>query len=280
MRRVLFVLIDQLGEASGRALEMLKASRNAIVRWQVIVITLVTLFAVVACATTGYGVAGTTHESFLSTWAAQLEQYRAQFVERDAKIRAQAATVLDPDAIRRADDPWRTAVSRVFELSIMIRAQFEIAGRGESIKAFIAHMQSYPTPGLTDIWFLRQVEDVQREARDTDAKTQAVLENIDQTVRKGADWVREVEELARAQGMVTGKIEELQSLHKQAISYYGDLYRAQAIDQYRAQQQAQAAQNLLAVGAYLNQLNYQQQLLNTLNRPRTCSFFANMMTCQ
>jgi len=31
--------------------------------------------------------------------------------------------------------------------------------------------------------------------------------------------------------------------------------------------------------AYYNQLNYQQQLLNTLNRPRTCSFFYNSMTC-
>lgn len=72
---------------------------------------------------------------------------------------------------------------------------------------------------------------------------------------------------------------KLQSLHKQAVSYYEDMQRAQIAARYRAEQQSRAAQALMGMGMYLNQLNYQQQLLNTLNRPRTCNFIGNTMTC-
>ena len=40
------------------------------------------------------------------------------------------------------------------------------------------------------------------------------------------------------------------------------------------------AQALANMNAYYNQQRYQQELLNTLNRPRTCSFFFNSMTCR
>jgi hypothetical protein len=79
--------------------------------------------------------------------------------------------------------------------------------------------------------------------------------------------------------MLSGKDSELRSLHQQALSYCLDLRQAQAQDRYLAAQRAQAAQTLLATGAYLNQMNYQQQLLNTLNRPRTCVASGNIVTC-
>lgn len=235
------------------------------------------LLLLAACETVN--VPASTHQSFLATWNAQLEKYRADFIAKDVVIRAEDAKGFSPE-LRNVADPWRVLVSRTFELSMMIREEFTIAGRGEMIKAFIIHMQTNPTPGLSDVWFLRQAEDVQKEARDVDAKTHAFLQSFDEKVRKGPDWIREAEDLARAQGLVAGKIEELQSLHKQALNYYQDINRAQAEARYRTEQQAQAAQALMAMGVYLGQLNYQQQLLNTLNRPRNCTFFVNMMTCQ
>lgn len=225
----------------------------------------------------------TTHQGFVGAWESRLEKYRSDFTKKDAEIRGKAGRIIDAEVAASAD-PWKMVVPRVFELSLMIRDAFTIAGRGEAIKAFIQHMQTGPTPGLTDVWFQRQAEDLQQDARNVDTKTQAFLGSFDEKLRRGPEWMLEAEELARSQGMVAGRIEELQSLHKQAISYFKDMQQAGAEDSYRAEQQAvaqaQAARVLLGTAVYLNQVNYQQQLLNTLNRPRTCSFFANMMTCQ
>ena len=256
------------GAALGRKTAMRWLSELRMVAVMVIPLTLA------GCQTT---VVGTAHSSYLVTWSQRLDEYRRQFIEKDTQIRAKesvAAANLASDP-----DPWGRLVSRVFELSIDVREAYEIAGRGEAIKAFLAHMQSNPTPGLSDVWFLRQAEDLQREAKRVDERTQQFFRTFDQKVRQGPDWILEIEQLARDQGLVAGKAGELQSLNKQALSYYLDQRSAQQQDQYRAEQQARAADTLLAVGAYLSQLNYQQQLLNTLNRPRTCTFSSNSMAC-
>lgn len=242
--------------------------------WRDIVATVVLTTSVSACQTTAVS---TANNKYLATWNQRLEDYRRQFVEKDKQIRAKESVAAAN--LGSEPDPWSKLVSRVFELSIDVRDAYEIAGRGEAIKAFIAHMQSDPTPGLSDVWFLRQAEDLQREAKRVDEKGQQFFRTFDKKIREGPEWILEVEQLARDQGLVIGKTDELQSLNKQALSYYLDQHAAQQQDQYRAEQQARASETLLAVGAYLSQLNYQQQLLNTLNRPRTCTFSGNSMTC-
>ncbi len=85
-----------------------------------------------------------------------------------------------------------------------------------------------------------------------------------------------LEAVAKAQGILEGTTDELTALWSQARSYYGDLQLAQEADRHLARQRAQA---LFAMGAYLNQLNYQQQMINVLNRPRTCHALGNVVTC-
>lgn len=232
----------------------------------------------VACASQPTGQAS-VNKKYTTAWSAQLEKYRADFGSKDSVIRAEVAKGFGPD-LTNASDPWQVVVSRVFELSSMIRDCFTIAGRMEVLKAFIAHMESNPTPGLSDIWFQQQAANVQNEARSVDAKTNVFLQNFNSNAQLGANWFSDVDELARAQGLTEGKIEELRSLYKQAESYYRDAAHAKSEAQYQAEQQARTAQSLMATWGMLNQMNYQQQMINTLNRPRTCSFFANSMTCQ
>ena len=225
----------------------------------------------------------TTSEAFLRTWEAALDKYREDFSAKDLAIREKSRAPIQAE-LAASTDPWATLVTKVSELSGMVREEFTIAGRGEMMKAFIKHMETRPSAGLSDIWFLRQVEDLRGEARDVDEKSKNFFSSFDQRMRKDAKWILEFEGLAREQGMVAGKIEELQSLHNQAASYYQDIQQAKAADRYQfeknAEARANAAKALFAVSQYYNQLSYQQQLLNNLNRPRTCSFFANTMTCQ
>lgn len=228
-----------------------------------------------ACQTTAVG---TSRDKYLTTWAQRLEQYRAQFVEKDKEIRAKASQPVFA-GLAQDPNPWPQLVSRVSELCLEIREAFVIAGRGEALKAFLIHIQTDPTPGLTDVWFVQQAQDLEREARQLDAKGQQFVKSFDQRLRQGPDWVLEMENLAKAQGMLSGRVSELQSIHKQALSYFLDLQQSEAQDRYRAEQQARAAQMFFEMSAYLTQLNYQQQLLNTLNQPRTCMVGPNIVTC-
>ena len=220
----------------------------------------------------------TTRDRYVTAWINRLEQYRAQFVEKDKEIRAKASEQVFI-GLAQDPNPWPRIVSRVSELAVEVREAFVIAGRGEALKAFLIHIQTNPIPGLTDVWFVQQAQDLEREARQLDSKGQQFVKTFDQQLRQGPDWITEMENLSRGLGMLSGKDSELRSLHQQALSYFLDLRQAQAQDRYRAAQRAQAAQTLLATGTYLNQMNYQQQLLNTLNRPRTCTVNANFVTC-
>ncbi|MCL5062960.1 MAG: hypothetical protein M0Z70_08045 [Nitrospiraceae bacterium] len=212
-----------------------------------------------------------THQNYLSTWCERLERYRSEFIQKDKIIRAKDEQFGQIE-LAKVSDPWSVLISHVLESSIMIREAFTIAGRGEMIKAFIIFMETNPTPGLADVWFLRQTEDLRREEQDVIAKTKSFFASFEEKIRQGPEWVLEVEAIAKAQGMIAGKIEELQSLYKQAISYYKDMHHARIEEQ-------RIAQTLMITGMYLIQLNYQQQLINTLNRPRTCVFVGNVMTC-
>lgn len=154
-----------------------------------------------------------------------------------------------------------------------------IAGRGETVKAFAIHMGNKPSPDLTDNWFTQQTLSLKEQAAVVDSRTAQFFSTLDQRLRQGPEWVREVELLARAQGVVIGKAKELELLYHETIAYYRDQQAAQIADAQRAYQQQQAAQAVLNTLAVLANMNYQQQLINSLNRPRTCTFVGNFMTC-
>lgn len=241
-----------------------------------IIFPILMLLIFCSCQTTAVR---TSQQNFLTTWNNRLDQYRNEFNERYAIIQSKADDDTFNAELIASDTPWEFIVNRVLELSVMVREAYTVAGQGETIKAFIQHMETHPTPGLTDVWFTQQIEDLNRRSQVVNQQTQEFFAGFNEKIKTSADWIMEIGQLAMAQGYVIGATNELQSLHKQAISYYEDMYRAQIEDRYRAEKRARTAQALLAIGMYINQLNYQQQLLNTLNKPRTCIFIGNAMTC-
>jgi hypothetical protein len=217
----------------------------------------------------------TLRNKYLAAWAARLDGYRGEYVRQDSALRKDIAAgterIFGSETVE-----WRELVGPVMEYSIKIRENFTIAGRGETIKRFIAHIQTNPTPGLTEVWFQTEVAELQRRAQVVDGGTQAFLASLNDRIEMSNAWILEIEQLARAQGMVVGTVQELPLLFQNAQSYYRELRQTRAEDQRQAEQQRQRMLDSLAV---LGQLNYQQQLLNTLNRPRTCSRVGRTVTC-
>lgn len=97
------------------------------------------------------------HQNYLTTWQNRLEQYKSEFIEREKIIKERIEDQNQNLVIEAAntEDPWKLIITSIFEICTMIRDSYIIAGRGETIKAFIQYMETYPTPGLTDVWFVQ-----------------------------------------------------------------------------------------------------------------------------
>jgi hypothetical protein len=217
----------------------------------------------------------TLRNKYLAAWAARLDGYRAEYIRHDTVLHKEIAAGTER-IFGSASVEWSDLVSPVMEYSLKIRDNFTIAGRGETIKRFIVHMQTDPTPGLTEVCFQTEVAELQRQAQVVDSNTQLFLASLNDRVEMSNTWILEIEQVARAQGMVVGTIQELPLLFQNAQSYYRELRQTRVEDQRQAEQQRQRMLDSLAV---LGRLNYQQQLFNTLNRPRTCQRVGRTVTC-
>lgn len=223
------------------------------------------------------------HNKYIATWNNQLNGYRNEFRVKDAEIKYFTMSFLPINKKLQLTDKkagWNQLVSAVFKVSVDVRDAFIIAGRGESTKALIAHMNTNPPAGLSDTWFQHQIEGLKRESMKVDHDYKVYFQQLDNKMKNGIQWILEIEYLARRQGMVMGKYQELISLHSQASSYYQDYARAMQQEKYIKQQQMRGLQTMMAAGMFINQMNYQRQLLHTLNRPRTCTWYGNRMTCR
>ena len=212
---------------------------------------------------------------YLATWAGRLDEYRNEFIRQSAVLRQQIAAGTER-MFASGSVEWGELVGPVMEYSIGIRDNFTIAGRGETIKRFIAHMQSNPTPGLTEVWFQTEVAALQRQAKIVDDNTQLFLGSLQDRIEMSNTWILEIEQLARSQGMIVGTVQELPLLFQNAQTYYGEMRQARAEDKRSTEQRRQRMLDSLAV---LDQMNYRQQMLNTLSRPRTCQRGGRTVTC-
>lgn len=229
------------------------------------------LLLVSACA----GSVQNTSSHYVHAWNDRLAQYERQFVAADAEIRADADR-LNTDIQAERIRSWPELMQPVAGITGKVREAYTIAGRGELLRRFIEHIQTNPTAGLTEVWFQNESTDWQQRAERVDRQTRDFLDTLDARLAESPQWMGDSEALAKEQGFVRGTALELPSLYQQAVAYFREVQAAEAADLERRQR---VAQSLAAMGAYYNQLNYQQQLLNTLNRPRTCNFFGNSMTC-
>ncbi len=85
-------------------------------------------------------------------------------------------------------------------------------------------------------------------------------------------WYAEYEAILRERGLIDGAAKELSLLWTEVDGYSKDMAIARQIDQERRQRFARA---MMAISQYV----YQQQMLNALNRPRTCTAIGNTVTC-
>jgi hypothetical protein len=217
----------------------------------------------------------TLRDKYLAAWAARLDGYRSEYVREDAALRKQIAAG-NERIFGSGSVEWSELVGPVMEYALKIRENFTIAGRGETIKRFVAHIQTNPTPGVTEMWFQTEVAELQRRAQTVENNTQFFLASLNDRIEMSNEWILEIEQLARAQGMVVGTVQELPLLFQNAQSYYREVRQTRAEEQRQAEQQRQRILDSLAV---LGRLNYQQQLSNTLNRPRTCQRVGRTVTC-
>ena len=254
---------------------------NLGLRPTVLALVLLGVTTLLGCETTAETTAvESVHDRYLREWTSQRYRYHEQYWQRKAAIKQNEDQVVRHVTSAPDHEKWTVLVDGVFRVGGEIEKSYETAGRWQALKAFIEHMRSRPDPGMTNGWFVRQVEELRARATSVDQETRAFADQFEEKRRLGTDWIPEVEAIFSWRGYVVGYHKELQALYRQAVGYFGDVQRAEHADYRRAQQQAQTARALLAAGMYLNQMQYQQQLLNTLNRPRTCTSFGNTVTCQ
>ena len=220
-----------------------------------------------------------SHNKFVASWENQLDQYRNEFTKKDnaARAKAQINAAELQAALPTMKNPWDSLVKQILESMPPIRDTWRVAGRGMILSAFIGLMKEEPTPGIANAWFQRQAEDIKKEAERVDSKTKEFSSNFDTIIRENKNWMTEGELLVQDQGILLGKMDEIEALYKQAGFYFADMQQAKAIDQQNAMAFNQA---LMFTSMSLNQMNYQQQMINTLNKPRTCTVFQNTITCR
>lgn len=234
------------------------------------------LLTVGACAQTS--ALETINSNYMQAWTNRLADYKRQFIAADTELQGDADKLID-DIQAQKIQTWQELVPPVAGVTDKVRESYTIAGRGEALSRFITHMQADTTPGLTEVWFQNEHADWQQHADKVDRQTRDFLASIDSKIAQSPQWMDESEALAKEQGFVRGIAMELPSLYQQAVAYYREAQAAIRAEATEAERRERVAQSLTEMRAYYSQLNYQQQLLNTLNRPRTCSFFYNSMTC-
>lgn len=158
-----------------------------------------------------------------------------------------------------------------------------IFGKRRALQNFLNHMGSRPNAGITDIWFKNRSSDLLEGARLHDQAQATFNQEIESGSLTYAEWISKLEVITKGRGELVGYIGELKALSDQVASYYTELDSANRADMQAAQQRAAA---LYALGNSLSQLsyqqqqnNYQQQILNSINRPRTCSQYGSSITC-
>lgn len=219
-------------------------------------------------------------DQHLAGWESQLASYAAQVKSQQERFKRRADEHMKVD-LKAQPDPWATLISQVFESAQLIREAETMQGRYDVLRVFINQMRSAPEPGVMEAWFIRYADDIQTAAKSLEASTADYLRTFDDRVRRGPnEWISPALLLATNRGRAEGMAQELQSLYRQAVAYYQDLSRSQAEERRQAQERARAGAAIAALGASIFLMNsYQQQMINAINRPRTCSFTGNVITC-
>lgn len=159
----------------------------------------------------------------------------------------------------------------------MMKARLETSrkfGRYETLREFLDYLGKGPSFYMTKLWFYRQIERVESSS-DANVNAAKVFINDAQQGAK-VDWADFFVNIMNQQGLIVGRKEELKILWDEYLVFANE--QQAAMEEDRANN-SKIALMLAVAGGAMAQYSYQQQMLNTLNRPRTCFAFRNLINC-
>lgn len=197
----------------------------------------------------------------------RLASYKSLTAEQDQQIRAkikEAAAVLV-----RIDTSADRSSQILADMVKSIISVSETRGKAAVLERFMNEGAQSGQIGFMSSW-------LQNEFRTAQALDLQVKDRVEAFGRApptdGKQWVSELESIAVQRGMVNGGADELARLWNDLQGYARDYDVA-------TQEDMQRAQAFSAFAASMQTYAYQQQLLNALNRPRTCQTLGASVTC-
>lgn len=215
------------------------------------------------------------HDSYQHAWSTRLQEYHSTYSYKKKYVFEQDAVRFTPAAYPKTLSPaelWNAVLLNIKEVNELIVDASTFEGREMALREFLSHMNENPTSALTSSWFDRKNAELLEAAKAAEIESTAVIAALDEEMRKGIDWVTILRAISEVHGLLAGKAGEYALLRKEAGNYYTE----SAEDAARNRQIEAAFKN---AADSLERSSYRQRLFNVLDRPRTCSFNGNMMTC-
>lgn len=174
---------------------------------------------------------------------------------------------------------WNNYMSSVLQSAADVENLHKIAGRGDIISEFINYARSLPvdpSASLFQSWFISKYENLKLDDSAVHREFLAISDSAGKDSYGGSAWVSRLFSVSEKRGKVMGSAAQLEALYGIVQSYYIDVNQIRREEAESAARQQRAILSALAV---YNQYSYQQQLINTINKPRTCTKMGNSVTC-
>lgn len=199
--------------------------------------------------------------------SSRLAFYKSLAAEQDQQIRAKIKQ--DAAVLVRTDTSADQSSQILADMVKSIISVSETRGKAAVLERFMNEGAQSAQIGFMSSWLQNEF----RTAQALDLHVRDRVEAFGRAPPKdGKQWVSELESIAVQRGMVNGAADELARLWSDLQGYARDYGVA-------TQEDMQRAQAFFAFAASVQTYAYQQQLLNALNRPRTCQAFGASVTC-
>jgi len=245
------------------------------------IIILALLFLIASCSHIK------VRKAYYNMWDSRLQEYQSRFDYERKQTNEKITKLLSRDSFPKAlseEELWREFFSRISKLNKMSYEASIIQGRAQALKAFLTYInEERRTGGQVLLWFLHKHEELQEAVKETGEKFNAFAKSLDDEAFKDLEWLDELKIFFSVNGSYEGMAKEYKLLLEEFKVYYTDLAHAYARD-YTARMQIaegikKAGESFQRAADRIGQRSFQDSLLNALNRPRTCYFLGDRMSC-
>ncbi len=214
-------------------------------------------------------------QSYVNTWETRLGAYE-QEVNAKRSVAEKAAAYMDATYVQSTKDSESTSFETDLATATASVREAAIAeGRVQIMRTFMQQFSDATTPGLLDVWFQQQAQDLMHRSEMQSQQVQN-LYNSQREYGLIAEELVLLEDVTVEGGLIEGASKELEALYQQAVTYYNDVGRERQIA-------AEKQRNFQAALTSLQNYNQQQQMLNALQNPRSynmnCNTFGTTTNC-